>query len=62
MSVVELTDHVRYYKIRHNCSVSLQQETPTNELSTSAPTSPAAVSVKSTKLDLHGKFINTSQR
>ncbi|XP_028984156.1 uncharacterized protein lmtk3 isoform X2 [Betta splendens] len=30
------------------------QETPTNELSSSAPTSPAAVSVKSTKLDFHG--------
>nr|XP_046256120.1 uncharacterized protein lmtk3 [Scatophagus argus] len=30
------------------------QETPTNELSTSAPTSPAPVSVKSTKLDLRG--------
>ncbi|XP_041650180.1 uncharacterized protein lmtk3 [Cheilinus undulatus] len=30
------------------------QETPTNELSTSAPTSPAPVSVKSSKLDLRG--------
>ncbi|XP_049438500.1 uncharacterized protein lmtk3 isoform X2 [Epinephelus fuscoguttatus] len=30
------------------------QETPTNELSSSAPTSPATVSVKSTKLDLRG--------
>ncbi|XP_041844576.1 uncharacterized protein lmtk3 isoform X2 [Melanotaenia boesemani] len=30
------------------------QETPTNELSSSAPTSPASVSVKSSKLDLHG--------
>ncbi|XP_069551885.1 uncharacterized protein lmtk3 isoform X2 [Brachyistius frenatus] len=30
------------------------QETPTNELSSSAPTSPAGVSVKSTKLDLRG--------
>ncbi|XP_034030581.1 serine/threonine-protein kinase LMTK3-like isoform X2 [Thalassophryne amazonica] len=30
------------------------QETPTNELSTSAPTSPASVSVKNAKLDLHG--------
>ncbi|XP_029927983.1 uncharacterized protein lmtk3 [Myripristis murdjan] len=30
------------------------QETPTNELSTSAPTSPAPVSSKSTKFDLHG--------
>nr|XP_020473326.1 uncharacterized protein LOC109970242 isoform X2 [Monopterus albus] len=33
------------------------QETPTNELSSSAPTSPAAMSVKSTKLDLHGPNI-----
>ncbi|XP_038567211.1 uncharacterized protein si:dkey-40m6.8 isoform X2 [Micropterus salmoides] len=31
------------------------QETPTNELSSSAPTSPAPVSVKSTKLDLRGQ-------
>ncbi|KAM3873218.1 LOW QUALITY PROTEIN: uncharacterized protein lmtk3 [Diretmus argenteus] len=30
------------------------QETPTNELSSSAPTSPAPVSGKSTKFDLHG--------
>uniref|UniRef100_A0A3Q1FN57 non-specific serine/threonine protein kinase n=1 Tax=Acanthochromis polyacanthus TaxID=80966 RepID=A0A3Q1FN57_9TELE len=30
------------------------QETPTNELSSSTPTSPASVSVKSTKLELHG--------
>ncbi|KAF7227136.1 uncharacterized protein lmtk3 [Nothobranchius furzeri] len=30
------------------------QETPTNELSASAPTSPVAVSVKSSKLDFHG--------
>ena len=37
-------------------SVLLQQETPTNELSSSAPTSPAGVSVKSNKLDFHGKF------
>lgn len=40
-------------------SVSLQQETPTNELSSSsAPTSPAPVSIKSTKLELRGKVIN----
>ncbi|XP_026227628.1 uncharacterized protein si:dkey-40m6.8 isoform X2 [Anabas testudineus] len=37
------------------------QETPTNELSTSAPTSPAAVSVKSTKLDLHGPNIKSKE-
>ncbi|KAM4736306.1 uncharacterized protein lmtk3 [Anableps anableps] len=30
------------------------QETPTNELSNSAPTSPGSVSVKSSKLDFHG--------
>ncbi|XP_015236717.1 PREDICTED: serine/threonine-protein kinase LMTK3 isoform X1 [Cyprinodon variegatus] len=30
------------------------QETPTNELSNSAPTSPGPVSVKSSKLDFHG--------
>ncbi|XP_043971873.1 uncharacterized protein lmtk3 isoform X1 [Gambusia affinis] len=30
------------------------QETPTNELSSSAPTSPGSVSVKSSKLDFHG--------
>ncbi|XP_076010860.1 uncharacterized protein LOC143003941 [Genypterus blacodes] len=35
------------------------QETPTNELGTSAPTSPAPVSVKSTKLDLHGAHIKS---
>ncbi|KAF7657224.1 hypothetical protein LDENG_00030400 [Lucifuga dentata] len=35
------------------------QETPTNELSTSAPTSPASVSVKSNKLDLHGTNIKS---
>ncbi|KAM7420929.1 hypothetical protein PAMA_015234 [Pampus argenteus] len=38
------------------------QETPTNELSTSAPTSPAPVSVKSTKFDLHGPKIKESKR
>ncbi|KAG7237651.1 hypothetical protein INR49_032097 [Caranx melampygus] len=37
------------------------QETPTNELSTSAPTSPASVSVKSTKLDLHGPNIKSKE-
>lgn len=41
-------------------SLPLKQETPTNELSTSAPNNPAAVSVKSTKLDLRGKFKNIS--
>ncbi|CAJ1062388.1 uncharacterized protein LOC127366509 isoform X2 [Xyrichtys novacula] len=35
------------------------QETPTNELSTSAPTTPAPVSVKSTKLDLRGSNIKS---
>ncbi|XP_030013356.1 uncharacterized protein lmtk3 isoform X2 [Sphaeramia orbicularis] len=30
------------------------QETPTNELSTSTPTNPGSVSIKNTKLDLHG--------
>ncbi|KAM9852089.1 uncharacterized protein lmtk3 [Aulostomus maculatus] len=38
------------------------QETPTNELSTSTPTSPASVSVKSTKLDLHGPKSKESKR
>lgn len=38
------------------------QETPTNELSTSAPTGPAPVSVKSTKLDLHGPKSKESKR
>ncbi|GAA6220590.1 uncharacterized protein LOC108887272 isoform X1 [Lates japonicus] len=37
------------------------QETPTNELSTSTPTSPASVSVKSTKLDLHGPNIKSKE-
>ncbi|XP_023254479.1 uncharacterized protein LOC111648961 [Seriola lalandi dorsalis] len=37
------------------------QETPTNELSNSAPTSPASVSVKSTKLDLHGPNIKSKE-
>lgn len=40
--------------------VSLLQETPTNELSSSAPTSPGSVSVKSSKLDFHGELINIS--
>ncbi|XP_034466150.1 uncharacterized protein si:dkey-40m6.8 isoform X2 [Hippoglossus hippoglossus] len=35
------------------------QETPTNELSSSAPTSPAGVSVKSNKLDFHGPNIKS---
>ncbi|XP_068179764.1 uncharacterized protein lmtk3 [Antennarius striatus] len=35
------------------------QETPTNELSNSAPTSPAPVSVKSSKLDLRGQIIKS---
>ncbi|XP_031708798.1 uncharacterized protein lmtk3 isoform X2 [Anarrhichthys ocellatus] len=35
------------------------QETPTNELSSSAPTSPAPVSIKSTKLDLRGSNIKS---
>lgn len=51
-----IRDHVRYDK--PHSSVSLQQETPTNELSSSAPTTPAPVSVKNTKLDLRGKIIN----
>lgn len=38
------------------------QETPTNELSNSTPTSPAAVSIKNTKLDLHGPKIKESKR
>ncbi|KAM9309993.1 uncharacterized protein lmtk3 [Pholidichthys leucotaenia] len=38
------------------------QETPTNELSSSAPTSPASVSVKSTKLDMHGGKSKESKR
>ncbi|KAM9353479.1 uncharacterized protein lmtk3 [Symphorus nematophorus] len=37
------------------------QETPTNELSTSAPTSPSPVSVKSTKLDLRGPNIKSKE-
>ncbi|AWO96509.1 putative serine/threonine-protein kinase LMTK3 [Scophthalmus maximus] len=37
------------------------QETPTNELSSSAPTSPAPVSVKSTKLDLRGTNIKSKE-
>ncbi|KAI3361088.1 hypothetical protein L3Q82_013287 [Scortum barcoo] len=37
------------------------QETPTNELSNSAPTSPAPVSVKSTKLDLRGSNIKSKE-
>ncbi|XP_071326945.1 uncharacterized protein lmtk3 [Trachinotus anak] len=37
------------------------QETPTNELSISTPTSPASVSVKSTKLDLHGPNIKSKE-
>ncbi|XP_068425068.1 uncharacterized protein lmtk3 isoform X2 [Clinocottus analis] len=37
------------------------QETPTNELSSSAPTSPAPVSVKSTKLDLRGPNIKSKE-
>lgn len=48
----------RYNKRKPHSSVSLQQETPTNELSSSAPTSPAPVSIRSTKLDLRGKIIN----
>lgn len=43
------------YRLRLDCATSLQQETPTNELSMSASTSPTPVSVKSSKLDLHGK-------
>ncbi|XP_054637632.1 uncharacterized protein lmtk3 [Dunckerocampus dactyliophorus] len=38
------------------------QETPTNELSTSTPMSPAAVSVKNTKLDFHGPKSKDSKR
>ncbi|XP_047454873.1 uncharacterized protein lmtk3 isoform X2 [Mugil cephalus] len=37
------------------------QETPTNELGNSAPTSPAPVSVKSTKLDLHGPHVKSRE-
>ncbi|XP_042346517.1 uncharacterized protein lmtk3 isoform X1 [Plectropomus leopardus] len=37
------------------------QETPTNELSSSAPTSPAPVSIKSTKLDLRGSNIKSKE-
>ncbi|XP_029959646.1 serine/threonine-protein kinase LMTK3-like [Salarias fasciatus] len=37
------------------------QETPTNELSTSAPTSPAPVSTKNTKLDLHGPHVKSKE-
>ncbi|XP_037639826.1 uncharacterized protein si:dkey-40m6.8 isoform X1 [Sebastes umbrosus] len=37
------------------------QETPTNELSNSAPTSPAPVSVKSTKLDLRGPNMKSKE-
>ncbi|XP_069393674.1 uncharacterized protein lmtk3 isoform X2 [Paralichthys olivaceus] len=37
------------------------QETPTNKLSSSATTSPAAVSVKSNKLDLHGPNIKSKE-
>ncbi|XP_059195097.1 uncharacterized protein lmtk3 [Centropristis striata] len=37
------------------------QETPTNELSNSAPTSPAPVSVKNTKLDLRGSNIKSKE-
>ncbi|XP_076592778.1 uncharacterized protein lmtk3 isoform X1 [Chaetodon auriga] len=37
------------------------QETPTNELSNSAPTSPNPVSVKSTKLDLRGPNIKNKE-
>ncbi|XP_061572950.1 uncharacterized protein lmtk3 isoform X2 [Cololabis saira] len=38
------------------------QETPTNELSTPAPTGPASVSVKSSKLDLHGPNKNKESK
>ncbi|XP_061813872.2 uncharacterized protein lmtk3 [Nerophis lumbriciformis] len=38
------------------------QETPTNQLSTSAQTSPAAVSVKNTKLDFNGPKSKDSKR
>ncbi|KAM4580804.1 uncharacterized protein lmtk3 isoform 2-T2 [Odontesthes bonariensis] len=38
------------------------QETPTKELSSSAPTSPASVSVKSSKLDLHGPNKNKESK
>lgn len=38
--------------------VLLQQETPTNELSSSAPTIPAPVSIKRTKLELRGKSVS----
>uniref|UniRef100_UPI0037E7AD3E uncharacterized protein lmtk3 n=1 Tax=Semicossyphus pulcher TaxID=241346 RepID=UPI0037E7AD3E len=37
------------------------QETPTNELSNSAPTTPAPVSVKSSKLDLRGPNIKSKE-
>ncbi|XP_019116892.2 uncharacterized protein lmtk3 isoform X2 [Larimichthys crocea] len=37
------------------------QETPTNELSTSSPTTPAPVAVKSTKLDLRGPNIKSKE-
>ncbi|XP_051261439.1 uncharacterized protein lmtk3 isoform X2 [Dicentrarchus labrax] len=37
------------------------QETPTNELSTSSPTSPAPVSVRNTKLDLRGPNIKSKE-
>ncbi|KAM9724223.1 uncharacterized protein lmtk3 isoform 2-T2 [Menidia menidia] len=38
------------------------QETPTNELGSSASTSPASVSVKSSKLDLHGPNKNKESK
>ncbi|KAM6910301.1 uncharacterized protein lmtk3 isoform 2-T2 [Xenentodon cancila] len=38
------------------------QETPTNELSSSAPTGPASMSVKSSKLDLHGPNKNKESK
>ncbi|KAM3613699.1 uncharacterized protein V6R79_003761 [Siganus canaliculatus] len=37
------------------------QETPTNELSTSAPTNPTPVSVKNTKLDLRGSNVKSKE-
>nr|XP_008300607.1 PREDICTED: uncharacterized protein LOC103372685 [Stegastes partitus] len=37
------------------------QETPTNELSSSTPTSPASVSVRNTKLDLHGPNVRSKE-
>lgn len=50
---------VKTFSVDGSCqllvSVRSSQETPTNELSSSAPTTPSPVSVKNTKLDFRGE-------